>query len=174
MTTDKPTAVIYTYFSYNDQYSQSPSNFMAGLLRQLLSRLPTLPPEIESVYMGCSPNCSRPELPTIFKLFASCVTEFSSVIALFDGLDECGDTLLADIVPLISKIMTLSIKVLVTTRPHLAYIEQRLGEPLTLTINAQDGDVEIYVKQRMDIDRKINPHLRTCIINKVVRQAQGM
>ena len=109
--------------------------------------------------MGCLPSCSRPELPTLFKLFASCIAKFSSVVAVFDGLDECGDGQLTDIVPLLSQIRTLPIKVLITTRPHLAHIEQQLGEVSTLTISAQNSDVKKYVEQRVDNERKIAPRL---------------
>ena len=95
-------------------------------------------------------------------------------MAVFDGLDECGDDQLTDIVPLLIQIRTLSVKVLVTTRPHLAHIEQHLGEASTLTISAQNDDVEKYVIQRLDKERKIVPRLRVSIRDKVVGQAQGM
>lgn len=119
--------------------------------------------------MGCSPSCSRPEFLTLFKLFISCVAKFSSVVALFDGLDE-----LTDIIPLLAQIRTLPIKVFVTTRPHLAHVEQQLGEASKLTISAQNADVEKYVKERVNTEKKIVPRLRVRIQDKVVGQAKGM
>lgn len=173
-TTEQPTAVLYTYFSYNDYQGQTALNIMASLLRQLLSQLPIIPLEVESIYMCCSPNYSRPELSTLFRLFVSCMTKFSSVLVVFDGLDECEGAQLGEIVPLIRQITSLSIKVLITTRPHLAYIEQQLGQTSNLTISAQTTDIKKYVQERLDNERKISPRLRESILEKVVGQADGM
>ena len=172
--TGKPTAVLYTYFSYNNHQSQTASNIIASLLRQLLSQLPIVPVEVESIYMCCSPNHSRPELSTLFRLFVSCVANFSSVLVVFDGLDECEGAQLREIVPLIRQIGSLSIKVLITTRPHLGYLEQQLGQTSTLTISAQATDIDKYVQERLDNENKISPRLREIILEKVVCQADGM
>ena len=124
--------------------------------------------------MGCAPSSSRPELPTIFKIFTSCVAKFSSVVVLFDGLDECGDAQLTDIISLLSQIGALPIKVLITTRPHLAHVEQQFSEVSTIIIRAQDTDVKKYINQRLDKERKIVARLRETIRDKVVGNAHGM
>lgn len=142
---DDCTCVAFVYLDYNDSKSQTTENILRSLLKHLLFKTKHIPPEIEAPYEA-SLFQNKLEMSTLIRLFFSIASTFTSVVVIFDALDECGSyQILNDIVAFIHRLKAANVKVFCTSRPHLTDLTKQLDTPLFLQVEAHDEDVKRYL-----------------------------
>ena len=133
-----------------------------------------IPPEIERAYKTSTMEASRPDYSTFIRLFTSVAIQFSKVYILFDAFDECRSEHQWKIVSLISQFTLSHFKIFITSRPHLGLLEELSVNGITLKISASNGDIQKYLSERLETQRHLSKSLKTKIVGKLSRGADGM
>lgn len=155
--------MVYVYFDYKAQQSQAGIHVAKSLLKQLLCRSDNIPSELESLYNESIRTSGKPDIPTFTQLLKLYAQKFS-IYAIFDALDECSDDHQKELLSLFADLQKGAYRLLISSRPHLPHLRDRLGSTKTLEIGAEESDLTNYVTARLDNERHNNLHLRVkCI-----------
>jgi hypothetical protein len=146
--------VVYFYFDYKAPQTQTATSIAANLLKQLLSQSDSIPSQLESLYR----EQKGVDLGIVIQLLASAAERYSSIYAVFDALDECGDGHRKEILELFTKLQESGYSVLVSTRFHVSP-ESTLKDTCTLTIEADHTDLKSYITARLSGERNIKRNL---------------
>jgi hypothetical protein len=136
--------VLYFFFDYKSQETQTAVEVAMNLLKQLISGLDEIPDELEFLYNQNS--SARPDLPTCIQLLNVCAAKFNSLYAVFDAMDECSDESQMEVFELIAHLQKLHCRILVSSRPHsLSTLRDELNDTQTLQILAEESDLKNYI-----------------------------
>ncbi|KAF3939660.1 hypothetical protein ABW19_dt0204878 [Dactylella cylindrospora] len=186
------TALAYFYVEYSQPESQKFHTMAGSLLRQLVQRnrecfrfLESFRRKHQRDFCYCSPE-------EIHQLFADVCKEFSTVMLVIDGLDECDPKLtterrrILDFVAYFGERKIGSIKIMATSR-CIPDIAAKLGSFLHIRIVARSTDIVLYTAaelgKRMRAEeskmqyygiRLQDQHLKTEIIEALSENADGM
>jgi hypothetical protein len=141
--------VVYVYFDYPSNRTQTGTNVMASLLKQLLSQLEDIPSDIESSYNES--KHIRPSRDTLVRYLTLCSRKFSKLYAVFDAIDESSEVNQNEILALFADLQKLGYRILVSGRPGSAFskLECGLTDPHVFEIRADDSDLKQYVVSRV-------------------------
>jgi hypothetical protein len=166
--------VVYFYFNYSEP-NQSESDIMACLLKQLLCQLDFLPTEIESIYEAAVTRFLRPKTSELVDAFKICAARhFPTTFVVLDGLDEWITNPVEGIISLVQRFTSPSVKVMLTMRPHLSYLQSHFDSITVLSISAKEEDIEKHIRQVLSIKHNISARFLEEIVDKISRQAKGM
>lgn len=73
---------------------------------------------------------------------------------MLDALDECSEESLQNVIDLIRRITTSGVNVFCTSRTHLINLEEQLGNPTMIRIEAHDDDVRKYLTSRLRKEKR--------------------
>ena len=160
--------VVYFYFDYKAPQTHSATSIAANLLKQLLCQSDSIPSQLESLY------CEQKgvDLSIIIQLLTSAAERYSSIYAVFDALDECGDGYRKEALELFAKLQESGYRLLISTRSHLSP-ENTLKDTCALTIEADQTDLKSYITARLSGERNINKNFTTKCL-KLASSVQGM
>ena len=161
------------YFDYKDQIEQSGKHVLANLLKQLLSTMDIVPGSVEITYDEHKARTKSLDFSTLIRLFMSAIALQSKVFIMLDGLDECNESQYRDIVEFIAELRNSHVKMFCTSRPHSSDRSAHLKPCITLRITAVKEDVENYILERLDIEWKHSPRLKSKVLETLSRSAQG-
>jgi hypothetical protein len=85
---DPRTALAYFYFTFSDTKKQSAIGLLESLVKQLCSRRPILPQQMETLY-EYKERGERPDAKTLEATLIASMAGFSTVHVVIDALDEC-------------------------------------------------------------------------------------
>lgn len=169
---DENVQVIYMYFDYKSQQSQSVVDVAMGLLKQLLaSQQVDVPSELESLYS----TSTKPNLATCKRLLAECAKRSGTIYAVFDAIDECGEISQQDILDLFGHLQqTGPYRMLISSRPHLLQnLRDQLKDTRTLEIYANKSDLKNYITKRLHEKGVKDANLKNRCL-ELANSAQGM
>jgi hypothetical protein len=168
--------VLYNYFDYKQRHVQTETKVVARLLKQLVSHVATIPSELQRAYddpkirSGLSSNFQK-----LVQLFTSISSGFQKVFIILDGLDECEEIIRERIIELIEMLCNrLSLRGLVTCRPHVQVEKIPQTAKNVLWIQANDEDIKNHIRRRLSRERNVYPKLEDMIVGKLSGMAQGM
>jgi hypothetical protein len=139
--------VVYIYFDYTVQQTQTCIDVACNILKQLLCQSEDVPPEVESQYNERVRIGARPGLAMVFHALASFSQKYAAIYAVFDAMDECSEDALKGIFALFAKLQESGYKLLISTRPHL---QHKLGGTLPFEIAADNSDLRNYITARLE------------------------
>ena len=171
--------VAYIYCNYKDQ-DQSPENFAASLLQQLVEQRGIVSEDIRSAYQKYTSKKSRPTQAEYLKWLGAEIACFSKLMVVVDALDECPESngarnfLLHGLQRLDSRV-----HLLVTSR-HIPSIQHGFESAGHLEVRAHDEDLEKYLKSRIEKHpllarlMKTDQGLHHEILDNVIKKAHKM
>ena len=163
--------MIYVYFNYKSSESQSQVKIAGNLLKQLVAEA-DIPSDLESLYE--TSKAKTPESAPLIQLLKSYSKNFSSIYAVFDAFDECGDDNQEDVLDLFDDLEKSGYKLLISSRPQtLDKLQHRLTKTCPLEVHAHISDLKIYVNRRMSKAKITDKILKTELL-KLVRRVKGM
>lgn len=165
--------MLYAYFDYKAQQTQSSLDVSKVLLKQLLchDHSNTVPPELESLYDKSIGSGSSPDIDVICELLTSFSKDYS-MYAVFDALDECSEWNRKDMLSLFTTLQKSGFRLLVSTRVHLN-IQEQLTDSIILNITADMSDLRNFISVRLDEEGTISPKLRDKCL-ELTSRAEGM
>jgi hypothetical protein len=107
-----------------------------------------------------------------FKICAA--RHFPTTFVVLDGLDEWITNPVEGIISLVQRFTSPSVKVMLTMRPHLSYLQSHFDSITVLSISAKEEDIEKHIRQVLSIKHNISARFLEEIVDKISRQAKGM
>ena len=172
-------AITCIYFSYKGQTTQTISELVASLLKQLVQDGPNASDHIKKFYRDHhEARKIRPKLADLLKALKSEIGTYSRVFIVVDALDECLEDAR---VHFIEELQSLAhnVNLMVTSHP-LPLIEQQFRGVNRLEIQAHADDVWKYVEDRFAPGGRLARHVnndsafKEDIVSGVVTKASGM
>jgi hypothetical protein len=155
------------------------SELIASLIQQLSMQQNTVPYEVRALYLSHRPSRTRPVLLEYLNVLRDLTAHFSQVYIVIDALDECEEVN-GTRKTLIEELRNLSgARVLFTSR-YLGDIEQMLHDVPRLEVRASDSDISCFLRYQIRKERRLvafckqDPTLHDDLIEKIIRQADGM
>jgi hypothetical protein len=120
-----------------------------------------------------------PQVNDLQELLISIPKEFNSVYLVIDALDECKDGDCRSELLRAFRTFQVSMKLLVTSRPHLEDLNDSLAHALQVKLRAVESDIRDYVYKKLET-RKIkkilgkDEKLKEEIVRSIAEGAHGM
>lgn len=113
--------VVYWYFSFASRETQSISNFLCSIARDLCSKVLTIPKVVEDLWLDANNGQQRPSVSDLLSILRALLPNFDDVYLVVDAIDEYPrahrDRLLRAIWSLIS-LNTECLHLLAVSRPE--------------------------------------------------------
>ena len=173
-------ALAYIYCEYSLQKEQTVINLVSSIIQQLVERLPVLPSSVINLHERHKQQGSCPALTEWTTLLEECLPLFSTISIVVDALDECTEEDNAR-EKLISVIQQLgpNVRILCTSRPLMSF-EGSFGKFTRLEVQANDHDVQLFLRQRIEQEARLRTHTQSkpslvdLITNTIVAEVKGM
>lgn len=171
--------VAYIYFNYKEQNQQKPMEVLSSLVRQLATQIEHLPAEIESLYDRFQNKGKRSKFDELYTALIATFKSFPRVFLVFDALDECHlDNQRKDLLPLFFPMVESGANLFITSRQHPKDIQEAFRDVPKIQLTAQDWDIEIYIRQRIEENSKARRLVKRAKceerISELIDCAQGM
>ncbi|KAK3644149.1 hypothetical protein LTR56_004157 [Elasticomyces elasticus] len=173
-------AVVKLYCDYGRQPIQTSAHFRSSVLRQLLSTIGTIPPEVNDCYRKHSGHDTKPTAPTeaeITRMLHVAMQSLSVVYVVVDALDEATFHSVASILDCTEGLPAFDkMHILVTSRWHQE-IASLLAPYHLVEVRAADDDIGSYIKARRNRLPGFvqgNETLVARIFSKVMQAADGL
>jgi hypothetical protein len=148
--------LAYVYCDYQDQSLQTTKNIIGTILKQLLRLLPRIPEEITEIWREIYNENKPLTLEQAIEALRVTCRSFNRTYICLDALDECQhiDLLLKSLQ------QAPSVRLFSTGRKHVEPIVQRFfRHPQTILIEAQESDIRIFIKKKINEDREKDPEI---------------
>jgi hypothetical protein len=165
--------ILCIYCNYKEQTTQTVTNLIASLLKQLIQDCPAISDNVKSFHNRHQNRNTHPSLEEITLTLETEVKTYSKVFIVVDALDECSETN-GSRMNLIQTLRSLAgpINLMVTSR-QLSSIEQHFRDAQRLDIRATDGDVTKFVQSQL-VHYPGLMDLRDIITSKIIGNVDGM
>src|SRR5690606_33518325 len=89
---DSRVGIACLFCNYKEREQQTAAELLAGLVKQLVRRLTTLPTTVEELYTTHTESETRPTMDDLSDALQSIADKFDRVYFIIDALDECEDS----------------------------------------------------------------------------------
>lgn len=169
----KTSKVVYIYFDYKAEKSQTCIAITKSLVKQLVSQFSDIPFKLTSLYENSTRADATPNLTQWVDLLADWSKE-NTIYVVFDAMDECSDDHQNEVLRLFITLQQLHYKLLISTRPHIHnHLQRQLGDISTLQVVANDSDLGKYVISRLKNEDCNNENLKLKCL-ELVSKVGGM
>lgn len=176
---DQDSALVFAYFDYRDQESQSAENVVASFLKQAVSTRPIISKTVLDTFRDQKSLDQRPRLQDLERLFSHVCQEIGRVFIIVDALDECDETkhrkTFLDVLGNLCNVP--QIKLFVTSRHHPQDIKSAFDSVPQLPIQAHEIDLRRYLNDKIETSGAIDivdRQFRSEIIERIVAGAGNM
>jgi hypothetical protein len=171
--------VAYLYCNYQRQASQTITNLLMAVLKQLVQNRPSIAQALSSLYDHHHEKNTKPSLQETLKALQSVLSNYSKVYLVVDALDECQDRdgtrsqLIKQCRNLQGQTDT---SLMATSRDLPGIVGEFKGMP-QVEVRATDADVKRYVVGRIDqlaMCVQDDDDLQELVQTKIVEAVDGM
>jgi Cdc6-like AAA superfamily ATPase len=171
--------IASVYCSYKGQESQTTTELVAAILKQLIQERPMFGEPVAALYKRHADRRTRPSLDEILTALNSVINCYSKVYIILDGLDECTDSngTRSEFLANLHSLQTKTGTSLMATSRFVPRIAQSFKGFPVLEIRAKDADVKQFVAGQMNrlpncVQRNIDLQLE--IQDRIVQAVDGM
>ncbi|CZR62743.1 uncharacterized protein PAC_12640 [Phialocephala subalpina] len=113
--------VAYWYFSFASKETQSISNFLCSIARDLCSKVSTMPKVVEDLWSDANNGQQRPSVPDLLNMLRALLPNFNHAFLVVDAADEYPKTQRGCLLRTIQSLSSLNMEclhLLVVSRPE--------------------------------------------------------
>ncbi|EXJ85266.1 hypothetical protein A1O3_05941 [Capronia epimyces CBS 606.96] len=173
-------AICYYFFSHENAAASSSTEAYRALLAQLFSEHKSLENISSAFSLALAKSGHSASHQELLDLLGLCLQILPPTTILLDGIDECTEpnALLRDLCNLRGGGPDL--RLLLFSRPNVAYLHRRLGEPQTIQMSREvtDTDIAVYLHrglQELQDDQLIPQGTNTeDLVEHLLQRAEGM
>jgi ankyrin repeat protein len=174
----RKTGVAWYHCDYREQSSQTPAKLVGSLLRQLSLQTETVPKAVLDFYELHKNESVQPQAKDILKVLLGVSIEFARCFVVIDALDEVEKKHRKEYMKIIQELKNGSVKVFVTSRPHLHDIVTAFSGDLLIDVAADQKDIKLFLSKILEDDENmeelLDDKLRKEILDKLSCHAGGM
>lgn len=169
--------MLYMYCFYKDRAQQSINNIIAGLLKQLIQTLKSVPDPIKDLYESSMRKNIRPKQEDLSNLLRTELRRFRQVFIVVDALDEYSESQPAQ-ESLLDELQSLRriSNLMVTSRPVSPFVDA-FDDAMHIAVSADNADVRRYLTSQMSsLPRCVRnkPALQELIVHTITGAVEGM
>ncbi|KAJ7241249.1 ankyrin repeat-containing domain protein [Mycena rebaudengoi] len=171
------TGVAAVYLNHKESEAQSPSNILAGLWWQLMSKRP-ISTVVQQLYKKHQDQHTRPSLDEVRNILTATTAEYSKLFFVVDALDEYPEANRNILLKALAA-MGKSVSLMLTSQPNITP-EAFFSTALVLEISAKDEDIRSYVRAQIQSGFRLSKHVRARpelheeIETKIAENTDGM
>ncbi|TFK60555.1 hypothetical protein BDN72DRAFT_779273 [Pluteus cervinus] len=176
-----PVRVAYIYLCYQEAESQTPTNIISTLLKQLLLTYSCLPGFAITLYQQLTLDQGLPNLGLLVTtLINLCKDTSYRTFLVIDAFDEVKSSYQAELVEIIKQLVTSKVQVFITSRPSSEDLGHLFNEPHTSKyfIRATTDDISWFLKQKLEAKKSLESILdekfKTEVIQTIRSKSQGV
>jgi hypothetical protein len=172
---DAHVAVLCLYCNYKEQATQTVSNLISSLLKQIVQEGPVISDNIKSFYKHHQVRNTHPTIEELTIALEWEIGTYHKTFIIVDALDECSEDN-GTRANLLQSLRSLhgTVNLMVTSRDLLS-IARQFTETKRLDIVADDQDVRRYILSRIaSMPRQHLIVLQDTIVNTIVANVGGM
>ncbi|KFY41758.1 hypothetical protein V494_02806 [Pseudogymnoascus sp. VKM F-4513 (FW-928)] len=171
--------VAYIYCNYKRQETQTATELLAAILKQLVQERPLYGEPVTALYKLHADRRTRPSLDEICTALRSVLINYSKAYIIVDALDECTDSdgTRSDLLLALRSLQANTSTSLMATSRFISWIEQSFQGSPVLEIQASEADVKQYVTgqlHRLPNCVRNDPALQTEIEDGIALAVDGM
>ncbi|OBT85043.1 hypothetical protein VE02_07148 [Pseudogymnoascus sp. 03VT05] len=171
--------VAYIYCNYKRQETQTTTDLLAAILKQLVQERPLYGESVSTLYRLHTDRRTRPSLDEICTALDSVLNNYSKAYIVIDALDECsdGDGTRSELLTILRRLQAKTDTRLMVTSRFVSRIEQSFEGSLMLEIRASEADVKRYVTgqlHRLPMCIQRDPELQGETQDGIVLAVDGM
>ncbi|KAJ6496280.1 ankyrin repeat-containing domain protein [Mycena sanguinolenta] len=152
------TRVAVIFLNHKETETQSPSNVLAAIWRQLVFEQP-LSPIVERLYSKHQEQRTRPSLEDIHSVLCSTASAFSRLFIVVDALDEYPEDARNILLHRLS-LLGSRVSLMLTSRPHVD-IKHAISDLETIEIRAAENDIREYLEAQIRKSPRLSRHVRS-------------
>jgi hypothetical protein len=138
--------VCYVYFRYSDRMEMTVRDVLEIILKQTLERHPDCKDVINRAYAQNLKEGSAPTVTQLLELLRELGGHMSCTFYVLDALDEAPTRIQLAVVKTLA---SLDVKIFITSRP-LEAVQAKSPKACTITIAAQDADLDLHIARTID------------------------
>jgi hypothetical protein len=151
--------VACIYLNHKEAEDHTPAKLLASLWRQLVVGK-DLGADAKNLYDWHFERNTSPTYKELFDMLHSCLTEFSRVYIVVDGVDEYPEDKRNMLLGYFG-MMGPSVNLMITSRPHITP-PSSFPNLHSLEIRASKNDVRSYVDARIQSSTRLSKHVQRC------------
>ncbi|KFZ25020.1 hypothetical protein V502_00512 [Pseudogymnoascus sp. VKM F-4520 (FW-2644)] len=171
--------VAYVYCNYKRQETQTTTDLLAAILKQLVQERPLYGEPVATLHKQHADRRARPSLDEIRTALKSVLIHYSKTYIIIDALDECTDSdgTRSELLTILRNLQAKADISLMATSRLVTRIKQSFqGFPM-LEIRASDADVTRFVAghiHRLPKCVQRDPELQAEILDGIILAVDGM
>jgi hypothetical protein len=150
LTVNQPSA--WYYCDYREQSSQTPANLIASLLRQFSIQTERIPKELLDFYQLYKNEPVQSHARELLEILSIVCSNFDQCFVFIDALDEVDRKHRKEFMKVIQDLKKGSLKIFVTSRPHLQDIISTFSKDVQIDVAADQSDIRRFVSRILDED----------------------
>jgi ankyrin repeat domain-containing protein 50 len=169
--------VCYIYFRYSDRTEMTVRNVLEIIVKQTLERHPDCKDVVDRTYAQHLKEGSAPTVAHLLQLLRELAGRMTCTFYVLDALDEAPTRIQLAVVQTLA---SLHVKIFITSRP-LEAVQAKFSQAFTITIAAQQADIDLHVAKAIDESASLQsllkqeePSLRGEIFFTIKRNCGGM
>lgn len=166
--------IAYLYFDYKEKENQTAAGVVASLVRQLISRVDDIIPDLYPLYKTFRSRGKTPELQHLLEALIIVSKSFTCSIIILDALDECDKVQRRSLLQVLRRLTRPTFKIFATSRPHLMDGKDYFNESSSIWIAAESTDIVNFLNTRVNEERPRYRKLKARIIEKISVSANGV
>ena len=170
--------LAYFYFEFIDQDSQTPTNLVGSLLRQIASQTASFSQPLLHFYQRFKEDEAHGSTAELLLILKEVCTRFEKCFVIIDALDECNKTYRKEFLHIVNDLNTETIQLFVTSRPHSHDIKQHFKNIEHIEVAASEADIRSYCVQMIEDNdatlELMDEELKVEVTNSISKNAQGM
>ena len=171
--------IAYFYFDYREQDVQTPTYFIASVLRQLAVQKVAFPQPLVDFYERFKQDQPQNVATELSQVFQEVCVTFDKCFIVIDALDECnGKSHRKDVLRILSSLNLQTFRIFVTSRPHPHEIKQQFQNAERIQIEASEADLKSYCRRMIESNEStcdiVDDTMKEEVADIISRNARGM
>jgi ankyrin repeat protein len=170
--------VAWCYCDYRERLSLTPVTFAASLLRQLSVQMKPFPQPVFDFYELFKTESPQKQSKYLIKTLISVCSTFSECFVVVDALDEIDPKHRKDFLKILKELQSASVKIFVTTRPHLHDISETFSSDIRQPVEAHENDIKTFLTSSLanseNMEELLDDRMTEEVINTLSQNANGM
>jgi len=166
------TAVASIYCDFLGSKEQTTRNLIGALVKQLVRVLGMVPPEIDRTFKKAKREGRGLRVPDVIQLLEATLARLDRTFICIDGLDECPDKILPELLTSLHAISqgSPSVRLFITGRPHVQSVLERYfpDSVQVILISPNSRDIEEYIAKALRED--LNSRAMDCALEAEIME----
>ncbi|CAD0098231.1 unnamed protein product [Aureobasidium mustum] len=170
--------IAYIYCNFEQHDEQRTDRLLAGLLKQLVQRIPVTPQCVEDLYHDSKEHKQNgPLAQELVNPIVTAISSFKKTFIILDALDECQSSSNSMLLKALFDIHHQTAANIFVTSRRVSHIERAFVDCVSIDIRARPEDLTEYIDARLEELQEFvqdRPDLQNSVRDTIINAADGV